>query len=387
MTRRRGRGTPGPARPPGSSRGRKLGFWGRLLRLLLVVVLGLAGLLAWREVAGLASLEHTRDELRQRLTRARSADPRLLQAPNADVLIGMPVGFTTALGQKLTQGLLDQVQVSLRGIRIQKEGVVKTRVLLGTIQPGHYALDLTLHEASALLKPGAPRVDFQGKRLGVAVTVAVTQGQGRATAKLDWDSQGLGKIVCEDFNLTQPVTARVVPRTYDVKGAFVLSVEGGVLVAKPDFPDIVLRVGIEPSEETWKAIGEAIEKRSWMCQAVLKKVDVPKLLKDWLAQGFEVTIPRNVFKPFRLPAAVQQSVTFEGRAYALRMRLLDLRLTPDILWYGADVEVRRAEPPSPPSPPATPPASPSATPPASPPATATPAPEAPPVTDPPETEA
>ncbi len=344
--------TPLHARGPGSRKG---GFWGRLMRLLLLLALGLAGLLWWQEAEDLAALEHARDELRERLTRARAADPRLAQAPDADVLIGMPVGFTSALARQLTQGLLDQVQISLRGIRVQKEGVVKTKVLLSTIQPGHYALDLTLHEASAVLKPGAPRVDFQGKRLGVSVPVTVTQGQGRATAKFAWDSQGLGKVVCEDFNLTQPVAARVVPRTYDVKGAFVLSVEGGALVARPDFPDIVLRVGIEPTEETWKAIGEEIEKRSWICQAVLKKVDVPKLLRDWLAQGFEVPIPRSLFKPIRLPAAVQQSVTFEGKPYALGVRFFDLRLTPYILWYGANVDVRLAEPP--PAPPASPPAS------------------------------
>ncbi len=140
-------------------------------------------------------------------------------------------------------------------------------------------------------------------------------------------------------------------------------------MARPDFPDIVLRVGVEPTEETWKAIGEAIEKRSWMCQAVLKKVDVPKLLKDWLAHGFEVPIPRSLFKPLRLPAAVQQSVTLEGKPYALGVRFFDLRLTPQILWYGAKVDVRLAEPP--PSPPASPPVSPTPTPSPSPPATPT----------------
>ncbi len=349
-------GRPGTPRHSGGPGTRKGGFWGRLVRLLLLLALALAGLFWWRQIQDLAALEHTRDELRERLTRARAADPRLAQAPDADILIGMPVGFTSALARQLTQGLLDQVQIALREIRVQKEGVVKTKVLLSTIQPGHYALDLTLHEASAVLKPGPPSVDFQGKRLGVSVPVTVTRGQGRATAKFAWDSQGLGKVVCEDFNLTQRVAARVVPRTYDVKGAFVLSVEGGALVARPDFPDIVLRVGIEPTEETWKAVGEAIEKRSWMCQAVLKKVDVPKLLKDWLAQGFEVPIPRSLFKPIRLPAAVQQSVTFEGRPYALGVKFFDLRLTPQILWYGANVDVRLAEPPPTP-PPSSPPAS------------------------------
>lgn len=325
------------------TRSRKRGFGARLRRLLLLMGIALAGLWWWRYADALAGLERTRDELRARLTRARAADPRLAFVPDADVLIGMPVGFTSALAGRLAQGLLDQVQISLRNLRVQKEGMVQAKVVLSTIQPGRYALDLTLHEATALLKPGAPRVDFQGSRLGITVPVTVAQGQARATVKLQWDSRGLGKVVCEDFDLTQAVNARVVPRTYEVKGAFVLSVDDGVLLARPDFPDLVLRVGIEPTPETWKALEEAISKRSWKCQTVLRKVDVPKLLKDWLARGFEVRVPQKVFKPVRLPAAVEQTVTFEGRPYALGAKFFDLRLTPQVLWYGAKVDVRPSD--------------------------------------------
>jgi hypothetical protein len=295
---------------------RKRGCLARLVRLLFLPGLVFLGLLWWQQSRDIAALERTRDTLRERLNRVRAADPRLAQAPDADILIGMPVDFTSALARQLTRGLLDQVRIALRDIKVQKEDVVRTKLLGSTIQPGRYALDLTLHEASALLKPGTPRVDFQGKRLGIAVPVTVTQGQGRATVTLDWKSKGLGKVVCEDFQLTQPVAATVVPRTYDVAGAFVLSVENGALVARPDFPDIVLRVGVEPDDATWQAIDAAIEKRSWKCEAVLKKVNVPRLLKDVFERGFAVRIPETVFRPVRLPAAVQQSVAFEAKSYA-----------------------------------------------------------------------
>jgi hypothetical protein len=322
---------------------RRRGLLATLRRAVVVFALMLAGLWWWDERQEVAALERTREDLRERLHRLRAADPALADAPAADLLIGMPVGFTTALARRLTAGLLDQVQISLRDITVHKEGVIRTKLLLGTIEPGRYALDLVLHEASAVLRPGAPRVDFQGRRLGIAVPVTLAEGKGRATVRLAWDSRGLGRAVCEDFSLVQSVEAGVVPRTYDVHGAFVLSVEDGALVARPDFPDLVLRIGVAPTGETWEAVAAQIEKRRWTCEAVIRKVNVPELLRERLEQGFEVRVPSRVFKPVRLPAAVQQSMTFEGRSYALAARFFDLRLTPRVLWYGADLDVRAAD--------------------------------------------
>jgi len=316
-----------------------------LTRLLLLGGLAAAALW-WRYTRDLAVLEQRRDELRGRLAQVRSADPLVARAPAGDVLIGMPVAFTTGLVRQLTQALVGQVQIALRGLEVHKEGTVTAKTFLGTIRPGRYRVDLTLHEATALLKPGAARVDFRGERLGVSVPVTVAEGEGRATVRFDWDSRGLGRVVCEDFKMKQTVTAKIVPRTYEVKGAFVLSVEKGGLVAKPDFPGLSVRVGVEPTAQTWKAIEKAIEERSWKCEAVIKKVNVPKLLGARLEEGFEVKIPQKIFKPVRLPAAVQQSLDLEGRSFALGVRLIGLRFTPEILWYGADVEVGREEGPA-----------------------------------------
>jgi hypothetical protein len=322
---------------------RRRGCLSRLLWLLLPIACGAAGAWWWEQTEAIAALERQRDELRSRLLRARATDADLVHAPEADVLIGMPVAFTSALARQLTQGLLDHVRIVLREIRVHKQGEVKTKLLLRTIEPGHYALDLTLHEARAVLRPGTPRVDFHGERLGLTLPVTVSEGQGHATVNLDWDSRGIGRMVCEDFRVSQEMSATVVPRTYEVKGAFTLAVEGGRLVARPAFPDLVLRLNVEPSPEAWAAIEETIKARSWTCQTVLHKVDVPKHLREWLGRGFDVHVPPTIFKPVRLPAAVEQSVAFEGKLYGLGVRLFDLRWTPQILWYGANVDVRPLE--------------------------------------------
>ena len=310
-----------------------------------------------RPAADLAALENTRDLLRERLATLRAGDARISQAPEADVLIGMPVALSSALVQQVTRGFLDQVEITLRDIAVHKQDDIRAKTRLGTLKPGHFKLAMMLHEVRALLKPGAPEVDFEGNRLSLALPVELAEGQGRATVSFEWDSRGLGSVVCEDFKAVQPVSGRVAPRSYTVKGAFVLSVEEGLLVAKPDFPDLAVRLIVEPSEETWRGVDAAIKKRSWKCEKALNAVNVPAILKGLLAKGLNVRIPKRIFKPIRLPAGLQTSVSIEGKPYALGVAPLALRVTPDILWFGADVSATRG----PAAPAAAPPPSPAST--------------------------
>ena len=313
-----------------------------------VVFLALAGLVCQSKPPGAAqtsaeldALENTRDQLRERLAAVRAADPRLLQAPAADVLIGMPVTFTSGLVQEVTRAFLDQVEIVLRDIKVHKEDDVKAKTWLGTITPGRFVLDLALQEVHALLKPGMPEVDFKGDRLSLALPVALSEGEGRATVTFDWKSSGLGSVVCEDFKVVQQVSGRVAPHSYTIKGGFALSVEDGLLVAGPDFPDLVVRLIVEPSEQTWRGVDAAIKERSWKCEKALNAVNVTGILKDLLAKGFNVRVPKKIFKPIRLPAGLQASLSLEGQPYALGVTPLALRITPDILWFGADVSAGR----------------------------------------------
>lgn len=286
-----------------------------------------------------AALEQRRDELRQQLARALAQDQRLAAAPRADVLIGVPDAFTAALARELTRGFLSQVEIRLRDLRIRKQDEVNVKALF-TLRAGSYDVDLRIHEVTALLRPGEPQLRFEGKRIGLRLPVQLTEGRGRATVDFAWDSQGVGKAVCEDFQVQQAVSAGVAPRTYELRGALALEVEGGALVARPEFPELALRVNVEPSAETWQAVERVIRERTWKCEKALGAVDVPKLLRGMLAKGFDVRLPRKLFRPVRLPAGFEQSLAIEGKTYALAAKPVDLTLGSGMLWYGAALDLR-----------------------------------------------
>ena len=318
--------------------------------LVLVLVSGCSRGPAEVKKADLTSLEKTRDELRSRLAEKLAADPRIASAPDADVVIGMPVEFASGLVKNVTAGFFNRVEIALRDITIHAADDVETKSkLFGTIKPGRFTLDMTLQEARAVLLPGTPKVDFKGERLKLYLPVTLAKGEGRAAINFFWDSRGLGSVVCEDFTLLETVSGRVQPAVYPVTGAFRLAVDGEGLVASPEFPDLIVHLVVEPSEETWQRVDKAIDARRWTCEKVLERVKVPKVLETLLLKGFDVRVPRSIFKPIRLPAAFQESVTFEGKTYHLGTRPLALRVTPEILWYGADVQPGAIRPPASPA--------------------------------------
>jgi hypothetical protein len=313
----------------------------RLLVLLLLAVSAAAGAWAWLEVRDrlradrVASLQRTRDELRARLLALSAKDPVVASAPDAEVLVGVPVGVGTDMLGRITTRLVRQLEVVLRNLDVHRAGEVHTKSLVKT--PGRYRVDLRIHEVSGVLEPGAPKLDFQGDRVGIALPVKLVRGEGRATLRFAWDSRGIAGLACGDFRARIPVTGRVVPRTYPVSGSFALEIDGGTLVATPSFPDLAVNLKVEPSPETWREVSRVLSQRSPQCRAALKLVDVPALLQRLLDRGFNVKVPPKVFKPLRLPAALQREVAVGGRTHVVLAAPRRLAVTPKVVWVGADV--------------------------------------------------
>src|SRR5262249_5548917 len=156
--------------------------------------------------ADVATLEKTRDELRARLLALRNEAALLAQAPAADILVGLPVAFSTHLVRQVLDGFLSQIEIVLEDLDVRKEDEVHVKSFVATVTPGAYKLHLKLHEARALLEPGAPTLAFKGNRLAISLPVTLAEGRGRATLDLDWTSRGIGAAVCDDFHVTLPVT-------------------------------------------------------------------------------------------------------------------------------------------------------------------------------------
>ncbi len=288
----------------------------------------------------IARLEGERDGLRAKLAALVAASPVTQEIPPGNVVVGMPVAVATELVQEATTGFFDEVELVLKNIKVHKDGDIKVHKGILNMKPGHYVLDLTIDEAHAVLKPGSPQVSFKNSRFGVALPVSVVKGTGRTTFAFKWDSQGMADMLCDDFEFNEKLEGSVPPRTYPVQGAFLLEVQGGRLSAIPRFPapGIVVEISVEPSEEAWKFVEKVVADRPAGCEKVLKMIDLRKILSDLLGKGIKVTVPSKIFKPFDLPAGLEQEVTVEGKTYALTLKPTELTITPDVLWYGFDVD-------------------------------------------------
>lgn len=313
-----------------------------LLALFFAVFAVAGGTFVWLALresgrAGrIASLEKARDDLRGRLLALAGKDRVLASAPDSEVLVGVPEGVATEMLGRITSRLVHQVQVVLRDLEVHKAGELHTQGFVKS--PGRYRVDLRIHEVTGLVELGTPRVDLRSDGVGIGLSVKLVRGAGRATLRFAWQSHGIAGLACGDFRAQIPVTGRVVPRTYPVRGAFALELVDGALVATPSFPDLEVNLQVEPSPETWKEVGRVLSERSLQCRAALKLVDVLALLRRRLERGFDVKVPTGAFKPLRLPAALRREVTVAGRTHVVLTTPRALALTPKVVWLGADVK-------------------------------------------------
>src|SRR5262245_54152641 len=261
-------------------------------------------------------------------------------------------------------GLFSEVRLRLSNIQAHLEDDVKAKVLF-TQTVGHFVLDVDVKEIRALLKPSEPELKFGGDKIGIRVPVRVAEGRGTANVRFQWQGKGLAGAVCGDLDVSPDVSSEVKPATYTVSGEFLLAAQGETVVAQPRFRDVVLKVVLKPTEQTWATLAATVEDvkedKNGVCRMAIQKIDVRSLVQKIIDKGFDVKLPPKLFKPIALPATVEQSIDIRGRTVTLDARPLALRVTPLMLWYGvaigAAVEApgAAANPPSPsPSPTASP---------------------------------
>lgn len=290
----------------------------------------------------LERLRNERAALQHRLRELLEADPGLARAPAGSVLIGVPTSFVRSLVEQTLTGLLGQVHVRLRNLKVHKADEVKARTPVGRMTLGDYRLDVTIRELQGLLEPGAPELRFGGDRLGVKLPVKVSAGQWRANLRFRWDGRKLAGAVCGDLDLKREVEGTLQPLQFTLAGELLLAARGEAIVATPRFGDVKLALRVVPSQATWQMLDGLIAEQSAVCRSALEKVDVAAKVKQLVARGFPVTLARTLWRPLRLPAALRQELDVpgpRGRA-GLLVAPIGLTVVPERFWYAADVKVQ-----------------------------------------------
>jgi hypothetical protein len=262
-------------------------------------------------------------------------------APPAGLLIGIPTEFSRTLAEQVVAGVFGKVTLRLRNLKLSKSDEVQARVLFAQRTLGQFVLDVSIPEVVGTLRPRQPKVAFNRNSLGVRLDVALTEGRGTAVVELHWDSRGLANAVCGDISAARELAGKVAPSEYTVRGSFALAADRGAIVLKPRFGEVSLVVRVQPSQDAWVAVDSLIDQQSSLCRAALRRVDVKQKLQEMVDRGFTVKLPPQLFREIRLPAGVRQSLDLQGITLTLDIRPVGVVVTPERLWYGANVEARR----------------------------------------------
>ena len=142
-------------------------LWG-LVVVVLLVAIGLQ--LHWRATAPpppptaeeFAALEAERDALQERfrVSVTKAGETSLAKAPRAGVMIGLPTGFARSIVEQVVTGLFGETTLTLRNLKVHKEGDVKAKLLFRKKQVGQFVLDVDIQETKGILKPGKPELSF-----------------------------------------------------------------------------------------------------------------------------------------------------------------------------------------------------------------------------------
>jgi hypothetical protein len=256
-------------------------------------------------------------------------------------MIGIPTSFTSSIVEQVVTGLFGETTLTLKNLKVHKEGKVKAKMLISKRVIGEFVLDVNIHQVQGLLRPGKPTLVFGASVVKLTLPVRLAEGRGQAELRFKWDSKGLAaNTVCGDTDVTREVTGGVVPQDYEVQGSFAISASGSKIQLVPRFPDLAVRIFVDPSDEAWAVVEGVVKEQRKGCEIALSKVDIKDKLGDILGRGFNVKIPQKIFKAIQLPAGVSQSLRVQGIQMALQAKPTGLLVANDRLWYGADIAIQ-----------------------------------------------
>lgn len=241
---------------------------------------------------------------------------------------------------------LDRVALDLPlDARVDAEGEVKVKgaLGLGTLTAGTWRVQLVIQRVTGVLSAHKPKLDLaRAPKIALELPVALERAKGTATVAFHWDSRGIANVVCKDFDVSRKVEGILLPDVQTFSGALALEASQHRILARPGFRDVPYRLKADLTPESWKDVEAALVEQDSLFKcgiAMDPQVILPKL-RELLLRGFEVHLPKKLFRSFELPASLEQKVAAEDKAIVVSVKAGGLRYRQDALWFGAAVSAR-----------------------------------------------
>lgn len=287
-----------------------------------------------------------RERLHQRLDEMAARDPWLAHALGrpGDVQVAIRSELASTLVREVVRRYLDRVELDLPlEKQVHQEGKIQVGTLFGKMKAGEWAADVVVHRVRGVLAAAPPQLAVAAEnRVSVTLLVSLQKAQGSATVRFKWDGRGVASVVCHDFQVTRHVNGRLLAEEYKLTGSVRLAAGAQAVRAEPVFPNRAFRLKVDLLPASWSEVRAAVEEQDKLlrCGLAIDPDDVLARLSQLLRDGFEIKLPRAVFRSVDLPGSVGGVVSLAGRTVEFTLATEGLEMTPAAIWYSASVRSR-----------------------------------------------
>jgi hypothetical protein len=278
-------------------------------------------------------------------------------ADEGEVVLALRRPLLQAMVTEVARRYLDRVELDLAlGAKVDASGELKVKTRVGEINAGTWTVNLVIEHVRGVLRAQQPTVSLAGEqRLALSLPVSLQDAQGRAAVRFQWNSRGIANAICRDFEASRTIQGRVLPAVHTFQGSLSLILAADSVMARPSFTNRPYRLKVDLTDDSWNEVRAALQEQDsfFKCGLALEPDKVVAQLRELTLKGFDVRLPRSLFRDFVLPASLEQSVRVEEKTLVLSVKPGALRTVEDALWLSAAIQVRRDEVKS--SPPARPP--------------------------------
>jgi hypothetical protein len=297
------------------------------------------------DLAHLRELQAQHSLLHARLESSLGEEPLLArpEVSGGDVVVAIRTQYLNGLIKEVGRRYLDRVVLDFEDVHADEKGELKKKTFLGEIKLGDWSVKLNLNHIHGTLGGYTPDLHVAaGNTVTITMPVSIVSGHGEGTLHFAWSAHSLVNVVCHDFEVDEALEANVLPGQYHLRGAFSIAADGNQVVARPQFLRDKYRIRIDLTPESWGRLRAALDAQDTLgkCGLAMNPDDVMPQLKALANTGFDIKLPKSLFRPVELPASLHSQVEVEGTQVDVEITPQLLKLTPDVLWYGAAVKGR-----------------------------------------------
>jgi hypothetical protein len=322
--------------------------------LLLAGLIGaVRGRLQRSETEELQRLRARRAALRDTLNLLVARDPLLTRAreDTSGIVLALSEPLIVALAQEASRHYLDRVEVDLDEVQGHGFGMYDVKApLLGKTRLGEWKVEARVDTLRGVMTALTPSVEVTAKnRVHLAVPMQLQERPGTVTLNFSWDSKSVFNVVCRDWHSTQTLRGHLRSQQHVVRGALVFSATPQGIRADPDFPPERFPLSMELDSASWDRVRDALDEQNKLlkCGLLMHPDEIVAKLRVLGIQGLRFKIPRATFRPFVIPVSILQSVRILNSPVDLAVTPHEVQITPDLLWYAADVSAKKTKGPAP----------------------------------------